>query len=355
MCTLLIGTHNGLLVVAENETQTYKTQTHLWPECAVTTLARGAAGEVVAGLGAHGVAVSQDGGRTWRRSGPLAATVVSVAIDPHGSGRIVAGCQPPCVLVSDDAGTRWQLLKDFADLPEARAWEIPVRDPNKNVVSESAGEGAAIWSLVLDPHRPSRIIAGVEVGGLVVSDDGGSTWTVSLVGDTPDPHTICLHPVDANLALISTGFSRFTDQPGVFSYAETGGVYRSTDAMASFSSVWPHDPEPQYTRAMCIDARAPHAATVAVRSSYVQKSNPKGLRRAQLKQSRDAGTTWVNLGDGPFASYGEEYSAVVPAPSAANDVYVGTEGGRVFHVDAGLLAWTFVIDAGAGVTTLLSL
>jgi len=348
MNTLFIGTHKGLLLVEGSEKKT-----HLWPECAVTSLACGKSGEIVVGLGAQGVGISQDGGRTWRRSVPLGTAVVSVAVDPHGSGRMYAGCQPPRVLVSDDTGVTWDLLQDFADLPGTQDWEIPVRDFNKKEVSESAGEGSAIWSLVLDPCRVGRIIAGVEVGGLVVSEDGGSNWTVGLVGDTPDTHTICLHPEDSSLSLISTGFSRFTDKPGVFSYSETGGVYRSNDMMATFSSVWPLDPEPQYARAMCIDRRAPYAATVGVRSSYVQKSNPKGLRRAQLKQSRDGGVTWVNIGDGPFASYGEEFSAVIPAPSAANNVFVGTEGGRVFHVDAAVLEWTFVIDAGAGITALL--
>ena len=345
---LLVGTRNGLLIDRQG------TRTQVWPGCAVTCLARGEAGVVVAGLGAHGVGISLDRGTTWREPVPLGPPVVSVAIDPHRPGRLYAGCQPPRVFVSEDQGGSWRLLKDFADLPGTEHWEIPLRDPAKRVVSESAGEGAAIWNLLVDPRRPGRLIAGVEVGGLVISDDGGDAWSIRLVGGTPDPHAICLHPVDPDVALVSTGFSRFTAQRGVFGYGETGGVYRSTDGMLSFTSVWPVDPEPQYTRVMCMDPRPPHAATVGVRSSYVQKSNPRGLRRSQLKQSRDAGRTWVNLGDGPYASYDHEFSAVTAAPSAPNDVIVGTENGQLFHVDAALLEWTPLGTVEGPVTALLT-
>lgn len=307
---------------------------------------------IACALAEQGITVSRDGGRSWVASGPLPQGIVSLACDPNRPGRMIAGGQPASVWESKDYGQSWDLLVDAADLPGTSGWEIPIRDPNQKEISQSEGSGAAAWNVLFDPYRPDRIIVGVEVGGLMISDDNGVSWSVSMVGDTPDPHVICLHPADDSVALISTGFSRFTPERGVFRYSQTGGVYRSEDGFETFVSIWPSDPEPQYTRAMVWDKRAPYPATVCVRSSYVQASNPDGERRAVVKQSRDTGLTWHTLGEGEYAQFSEEYSAIVADPACVGDVYVATEKGRVFHVSQATGAFRQITTLPGGVTSM---
>lgn len=322
---LLAGTSKGLFRVSAGGTS------QLGTSKPVSGLA--ARGEVIVmALGAAGILASHDGGVTWSSSHDLPLDPVSVEFDPHRPSRVYAGTKPAGILVSEDAGRSWMLLKDFRELPGTELWEIPERDPSKKVTSAASGEGAAVWVVRADPHRPGRIVAGVEVGGLVVTEDGGRSWKIAQVGDSPDPHDIVIHPADPDVIVVSTGYSRFTDEPGVFAYSPTGGVYRSADRGETFVNVWENPEDPQYTRLMACDAREPYAITVCARSSYVQPNNPGGERRADLRQSRDKGRTWTSLGEGEFCRYGEEFSAVVADPQNPGSVYVGTENGRLFHV-----------------------
>lgn len=309
---------------------------------------------VVAALGQGGVAISTDSGKHWHETAFPALSIVSVAIDRNG-GRIAIGTQPAGILISDDGGASWRQMVDFRLVPGTEHWEIPILDLNKPVTSESAGLGAATWNVVFDNHRPDRIIAGIEVGGLAISDDLGATWHITEVGDTPDPHVIRLHPHDPDLALISTGFSRFTDQVGVFRYSTSAGVYRTVDALKSFARHWTDDPNPQYTRAMTWDPRGDCPVSVCVRSSHVQPSNPHGERRAIVYQSRDNGLTWQPVGDGVHAAFDEEYSAVAPDPLACGDLFVGTEAGKLFHVKTMQGHWQQIADFGVRIMCVVTL
>jgi len=314
-----------------------------------------AGSRIACARGGDGLAVSHDAGVTWRCADGLGYEAVSIAFDPRDPDRLVAGMRPAAALASVDGGATWRLLRDFRDLPGTAHWEIPERDPLKTATSVATGEGAAAWAVRIDPARPGRIVVGVEVGGLVISDDWGGSWRITEIGDSPDPHDIALHPGDPDTLIVSTGYSRFTETVGVFRYSPTGGVYVSRDAGRTFRNMW-HDPDdPQYTRLMCCDPRPPYAVTVCIRSSYVQPNNPAGERRADLRQSVDGGATWFSLAEGAFARFDEEYSAVAADPGTPGDVYVATEKGRLFRVEARTRRWTELGGFGERVHCLAAL
>jgi hypothetical protein len=330
---VLVGTDDGLF-----GTDGIARRTRLIDGPILGLAVRGAS--IACALGRDGMAVSHDAGSTWRIQKHEGYEAVSVGFDPRDPERLVAGMRPAAVMSSVDGGVSWHLLKNILELPGTAHWEIPERDPLKTVTSVATGEGAAAWAVRIDPYRPERIIVGVEVGGLVISDDNGRTWRVTEVGDSPDPHDIALFPEDPDRLVVSTGYSRFTDRIGVFRYSPTGGVYVSQDAGRTFRNMWQDPDEPQYTRLMCCDPNPPHAITVCIRSSYVQPNNPKGERRADLRQSRDGGLTWQSIASGDYARFGEEYSAVAADPAVAGDVYVATEKGRLFRVAANSRKWS---------------
>ncbi|MBC8792527.1 MAG: hypothetical protein C6Y20_13080 [Tagaea sp. CACIAM 22H2] len=310
---------------------------------------------IACATGARGIAVSADEGTSWNLGADLGYEAVSVAFDPANHDNLVAGARPAAIFASADGGGNWRLLKDFRDLPGTAHWEIPELDPTKKVTSVATGGGAAAWAVRFDPARPGRIVVGVEVGGLVITENGGRDWRITEVGDSPDPHDILLCPGDPDTIVVSTGYSRFTDKVGVFRYSPTGGVYVSHDAGRSFRNMWENPDDPQYTRLMCCDPRPPYAMTVCIRSSYVQPNNPSGERRADLRQSADGGRTWRSVASGTFASFSEEYSAVVPDPENAGDVYVSTEKGRLFRVDAAGREWRELPGFGERINCLAAL
>jgi len=150
-------------------------------------------------------------GREWRSLAGPAEQVYAVAANPAGD-RLYAGTRPARVFVADCASgpptdaAAWSELDGFRALREQEDWGIPRHDGM-----------AQVRSLRTHPYDPDRIVAGVEVGGVHVSDDGGETWETRTIDGFDAPHTDDVHHVelaDAETVVAATG----------------SGLYRSTDA-----------------------------------------------------------------------------------------------------------------------------
>lgn len=112
----------------------------------------------------------------------------------------------------------------------------------------------SIGAMAMDPDNPQRIVAGYgrysaffkqggELGGLILTEDGGQTWRriedPLLVGQNISGVTI-----QGNLILASAGAStpfRTGPQP-----LPTGGLYRSTDAGRTWTSLQLLTPDPLF-------------------------------------------------------------------------------------------------------------
>jgi hypothetical protein len=144
-------------------------------------------------------------GREWTDLGVPTEKVYAVGADTTGE-RLYAGTRPAAVYVAElaggtiDAGAlSWRELDGFQDLPSRSEWRLPRHDD---------------LAQVRDVHvlGPNRVVAGVEVGGVHLSDDGGETWAQRRDGVDDDIHE--LHPVSATEWLAATGH----------------GLYHTTDA-----------------------------------------------------------------------------------------------------------------------------
>lgn len=133
--------------------------------------------------------------------------VWAVAASPNGD-RLYAGTRPTYVYATDlpEAGRpgecEWRELEGFSDLPSREEWGVPRHD---NI--------AQVRSLCTHPDSPERVVAGVEPGGVHVSDDSGETWEERREGVHDDVHE--LHVVSDGEYLASTGVGLFrTDDAG---------------------------------------------------------------------------------------------------------------------------------------------
>jgi photosystem II stability/assembly factor-like uncharacterized protein len=127
----------------------------------------------------YGVHASDDGGATWRLLGaPRPGYAVwSIAIHPADPDVLLAGYEPGAILRSEDAGATWRPAGyDVAYAPGTE------------------GEPRRVIGLAFDPAAPDHAYGAIEVGGLVVSRDGGRTWTGAALPDrdAADCHAVAV-------------------------------------------------------------------------------------------------------------------------------------------------------------------
>jgi BNR/Asp-box repeat protein len=288
---------------------------------------------------ADGVYRSTDHGQSWKRAGVDAGEVWTVGVSPHAEGVVYAGTQPAHLFVSHDAGVSWNEVPSFLETPGADRWCIP-----------NSSAGARALALAFDPFDASRLWAGVEVGGVIASQDGGAHWTGTWVGPNADVHLLMPHPARRDALFATTGYGRNDSRAMEPAMA---GPYRSDDG----GTTWQYlgdGMSVHYTRPMCIDPRAPHALTVPgvpdVRSSI---ADPGGAQ-AMLYRSEDDGLTWRSLGDAAHSPSAARFTAVACDPELAGGVLVGTETGEIWRVSADA-AWTRVCDGLQAVQAVLPL
>lgn len=137
-------------------------------------------------------------GDTWTDLGVPREQVYAVGASP--AGRLYAGTRPAHVYVTDgdptDGGLGWQECEAFQQLPSRDEWRLPRHEDLAQVRDLHVPDGA-----------PDRVVAGVEVGGVHVSDDAGATWTERRDGVDDDVHELRVVGPDEFVA--ATGFGLF--------------------------------------------------------------------------------------------------------------------------------------------------
>lgn len=140
---------------------------------------------VYAGTQGQGVFCSQDGGRSWRPAGLPGVIVKSLAASPHHSGLIYAGTKnPPLIYRTRDYGAHWEELRGFRRVRGRWWWRSPAEPPGT----------AYVLALAISPSDPDVVLAGVELGAVVRSADGGETWSNHRPGAGRDCHQLFFHP-----------------------------------------------------------------------------------------------------------------------------------------------------------------
>jgi len=292
-------------------------------------------GRLFAGTGA-GLYVSDDDGDSWSLAGLADREVWQIR--GAGGGVLYAGTQPAGLFRSDDAGTTWHEVASFAQAPEAADWCVPV-------TPRLPGRARA---LVIDAEDPRRLWVGVEVGGIMRSEDGGESWAFGLPGENPDLHMMCAQPDNPHVLYASTGYGR---PDGIAEMVEgNAGVLRSDDHGLSWHYVW-QGITPRYSRPMCIDPRQPHGLTVASAPTAFSSFKDEGGAGAMLYRSEDGGDSWRSLCDAAHSPSAVNFHGLTPDPEVAGGVLVGTDTGEVWRV-SDQAAWHRL---GAGMPAVLSL
>ena len=259
---------------------------------------------VYVGLGAGGIVKTTDGGRTWSERGLGQEQVFSVAVSA-ADGAVYAGTEPSALYRSDDGGETWRELEALLELPSQPTWSFPPRPWTSHVR----------W-IAPSPHDDCLILAGIELGGLMRSTDGGETWHDHRPGAQPDVHSLAWHPRVQGRAYEAGG--------GGAAWSTDGGdTWRPADDGRDRHYTWsvavdPDDPELWYVSAStgpfaAHGRRDPQAYVYRRRNGgwealagglpdplpsmpyalvATQDRLVAGLASGELWESRDRGDTW---------------------------------------------------------------
>jgi photosystem II stability/assembly factor-like uncharacterized protein len=137
---------------------------------------------IYAGSRGQGVWKSEDAGESWQKLEFPQPDVFSLAISPV-NGAVYAGCEPSMLFRSEDGGQSWEELSALRQIPSAPTWSFPPRPWTSHVR----------W-IAPSPHDAQLLLAGIELGGLMRSADGGRSWEDHRPGAQRDVHALAWHP-----------------------------------------------------------------------------------------------------------------------------------------------------------------
>lgn len=301
---IYVGTHDGVCALNTFDGG------HTWEQGELTPLSNAAARLSVspvdpsrAYLAAYeaGVFKTVDGGATWSHlSSYPTGYAHSVLAHPDDAGVLYVGSEPAAVFRSDDGGETWDECRGFQEVPEADQWNF-----HGNRLSH-------VRELRTAPGDPHTMFAGIEVGGVVKSTDGGESWS-QLHGLHDDIHFVNINQADPNRIYVATA-----EAP-----------YRSDDGGAHWKLI--NDGlERRYTLHISSAPQDSDLVLVTV-SSNAGRSNP------QFYRSTDGGTNWQLI-----EGLGNDVDMVVAIdwdPVIENRVYAGTDGGKIYSSDDGGNQW----------------
>lgn len=145
-----------------------------------------------AGTFEQGLFRSLDGGESWAAAGngiphPRVTSITfSAARAVEGLPAVFAGTEPSSIYRSDDDGSSWQDLAALREIPSQPTWSFPPRPWTSHVR----------W-MAVHPIDPAVLYAGIELGGVMVTRDGGQTWEDRKPNSYHDSHALRTHPPGA--------------------------------------------------------------------------------------------------------------------------------------------------------------
>jgi photosystem II stability/assembly factor-like uncharacterized protein len=276
-----------------------------------------------AGTATQGVSESVNGGRTWRRSSLSSGIGNVLSVDSTGSvyaGTNFDGAFVRSVSDSDWRRIGWNQLKR-CKCQNGDALAIDPADHNHLIFTTNGGgllvteDGGHSWSdggtegltsnaprgVAFDPQEPRRVYAGsFEGGSLYKSEDHGKHWQRRRFG----PPNIFV-------------FGVAVDQVDHSVYAATGnghGLWKSTDYGESFTRIdrAPGAPEGTYL------GLSGHTVTIDPNNHAIIYLPDDGAVMG-IWRSRDAGRTWTEV------DATDNFESITIDPTDSNIVYASSQ------------------------------
>lgn len=258
---------------------------------------------VLVGTRDRAVLFSADAGESWEQVDLPERSVFSVAIG-DADGSLYAGTEPSRLFVSRDGG-RWSELEALQRIPSRDHWSFPPRPWTHHVR----------W-IAPDPRHRERLLVGIELGGLMYSDDAGESFSDHRPGAKRDVHSLGWHPHLPGRVYQAAG-------DGAAFSRDDGLTWEAVDAGRDLPYCWalaidPSDPESWYVSAASGPGAAHRGADARGRlyrwsgEAWKQVALPHdtmpyalaasdaeliaGMADGRIIHSRDRGQSWTDTG-----------------------------------------------------------
>jgi hypothetical protein len=257
---------------------------------------------IYAGSQGEGVLRSEDFGDTWHPVGLAGAFVKSLATSPHDPDTIYAGTRPARMHVSRDGGGTWEELLGFRRIPNRWWWFSP---------ADSTFQ-AYVMNIAISPTNPDVLLAGIELGAVVRSQDGGQTWSGHRKGALRDNHSLTFHQANGNWVYQAGGTG------GGASFSQDGGVtwHKNKAGLAK-----------KYGVDCAADTQKPEVWYVSVAPG---PGKAYGEEAEAYLYRASGGAEWQPIGwqDHPLSSMP---IALLTSPTKTGQLYAGLTNGEVWH------------------------
>ena len=322
MNRLIFATGQGIAILRHDQTDWRVSSRGLNDQHVTSVTAR--AGTILAGT-EDGIFRSSDGGKDWEEvtEGLTVRHVRWIADHPDTPRLVLAGTEPASIFISHDEGESWRACPEVAELRDKYKWSLPY--------SPAAGcvRGFALHG--------SRIYAAVEVGGVLVSDDNGETWSLAEGSDGkpdlegppepfvyPDVHSLEVHPSSPDLVYAPTG----------------GGFYRSRDGGKTWRLLYDC-----YCRAVWVDPNDPEHMILGP-ADYVDSNG-------RIEESRDGGLTWSPASNGLKVPW--RRGMVERFFQTGDELFAILSNGQLFSTSLSALEWKRLLPNITGVNAIASM
>jgi photosystem II stability/assembly factor-like uncharacterized protein len=263
-----------------------------------------------------GLYATDDGGETWREAwhgvGDRRVMAVSVSASHREDGvsAVYAGTEPSNLYRSEDGAVTWQLLPELRRLPSEPGWSFPPRPWTHHV-----------RTIALHPTDPDALLVGIELGGVMRSNDGGASWIDHNPQAHSDAHQLLTHPLAPERVYEVAG-------QGIALSPDRGESWRRLDDGLDRHYAW----------ATAADAGDPDLWYASVsRSPYA--AHGRGDGQARLVRSR--GNGWEAIDDwGDEAPLRRMPYALAALPEQPGRLVVGLRGGTMLLTDDAGETWS---------------
>jgi photosystem II stability/assembly factor-like uncharacterized protein len=320
--TLIAGTSDGIYILQRTENGEWALVHRALQGCFVSALTANSDGVLFAATHGVGMARSDDHGETWRwiNQGLGQFDLWSArVVELNGRERVYAGSMPAHLFVSDD-GESWRELPALRRVPSVPQWFFPP-PPHLGHVKEIVG-------------HERRLIVGIEVGALLVSDDEGETFTelpVSHDVREVDMHHVAVHPAMPDRIIVSNGLG------GMMTSEDRGRTWRRG----------PSAPGLDYPDPLVMHPDDPNLLFVAGAVGWPTHWYKIGRARTKIARTRDGGQTWERLLGGLPDGQRAIFSAMtIEAWDGGFAIYAGDSDGQLFESRDGGDHWRIIAEIG---------
>ena len=264
-------------------------------------------------------------------------TLTCMSVDPQDPKTLYAGTEHSGLFYTKDAGAHWhradpQVPKMFLYSALAMNGGVMVGTIPSAVYRSKPGggweelEGVRIHSaganfppspelqsrtryLTFDPENKNRLYAGIEVGGLVVSDDGGRGWKPANEGLTDmDIHEILASREHSGMVFLACG----------------EGCFRSLDRGGRWENISPKN----HDYAICVSEDKNGVVYVGAARGRPNLWIREGGAGSAILRSNDKGATWDTVID----NLNGGVMHLCPAPDG-DGMVAGTSDGTLLVID----------------------